>query len=100
MASSTLGYASPAQAPMYTVSGAKDEEREYDIEKSSPKDEAGRSTVETRDASEPISPQGGGNGLFAKINHKLSAFGVEERGIERVYPHERSSQGPFSCFSM
>jgi hypothetical protein len=34
--------------------------------------------------------------VFQKLNHFLSRIGGEERGIERVLPHERSNQvSPF-----
>jgi hypothetical protein len=30
--------------------------------------------------------------LFTKLNHLLSRLGGEERGIERVLPHEKTDQ--------
>lgn len=104
MATNTVPYGQSEPA-MYPVNNL---EPEYDLEKSSPKDgdvQAG-TTMVTRDASEASSLSEGVTkpkaraGVFGKISEKLSSYGVEETGIERVLPNERSDQSPMSCFTM
>ena len=90
---------------MYPVNNL---EPEYDLEKSSPKgdDVQAGTTMVIRDASEASSLSDGVTkpkaraGVFGKISEKLSSYGVEETGIERVLPNERSDQSPMSCFTM
>lgn len=106
MASSTLAYGSnPA---MYPKQGT---EQEYDIEKSLDrdgsvdKDGAQGTTTETRDAapspdSRSLDNDSKYSGPFGKVMKTLGSYGVEETGIERVMPSERSDQHPSSTFTM
>jgi len=36
--------------------------------------------------------------IFKKLNHFLSRLGGEERGIERILPHEKTNQVPHLAF--
>jgi len=104
MATNTVPYGQ-SDPTMYPVNNL---EPEYDLEKSSPKgdDVQAGTTMVTRDASEASSLSDGVTkpkaraGVFGKISEKLSSYGVEETGIERVLPSERSDQSPMSCFTM
>jgi hypothetical protein len=38
--------------------------------------------------------------FLSQLNHFLSRLGGEERGIERVHPHEKTDQHPYDNFSV
>ena len=77
------------------------EEEEYDIEKSSPELKAtGDAAVQDADSVASPSAARRRTGPLWRIMDKLSGYGVEETGIERVLPHERTDQSPFATFTM
>lgn len=79
------------------------EEPEYDIEKSSPelKGDAGvRDATESVGDSPAVEKAKRRTGPLWKIMDKLKGYGVEETGIERVYPDQRTNQHPSATFTM
>jgi hypothetical protein len=79
----------------------QEQEQEYDIEKSSP-ELKGDAAVHAADSEDSPSVERAKRrtGPLWRVMDKLSGYGVEETGIERVLPHERTNQSPMATFTM
>jgi len=80
------------------------QEAEYDLEKnkdviSGSASAEGSAEVESADA--PVARDNvKRTGKLWEFTEKLSKFGVEGRGIERIFPHERTQKSAMGCFWM
>lgn len=75
------------------------QDREYDLEKN----KGLTSSSASSEAAEPpmvIDDKVKRTGVLWELTEKLSKYGVEGRGIERIFPHERSQKSVMGCFWM